>query len=48
MNVKEVSKKLFDLLGGKANITSNEACMTRLRVGVKDLSLVDVDQIRKL
>lgn len=48
MNVKEVSKKLFDLLGGKANITSNEACMTRLRVGVKDLSLVDVDQIRKI
>ncbi len=48
MDVKNVSRLLLEHLGGKENIISNEACMTRLRVGVKDLSKVSVDEIKKI
>lgn len=48
MNVNEVSKQLLEALGGKDNIRTNEACMTRLRVGVRDVSLVDVEAIKHL
>lgn len=48
MDYKQVSEELLLLLGGKDNITSNAACMTRLRVGVKDLSKVDLEQIKKV
>ena len=47
MDYKQVSEELLLLLGGKNNITSNAACMTRLRVGVKDLSKVDLEQLKK-
>ena len=46
MNEQEVCRLLLDALGGKQNIRSNDACMTRLRVGVRDLSRVDLDAIR--
>ena len=48
MDVNVVSNELLRALGGKENITSNEACMTRLRVGVKDMSKVDVDAVKKI
>lgn len=48
MDVNEVSRLLLQHLGGKENIISNEACMTRLRVGVKDLSKVSVEEIKKV
>lgn len=32
--------EIVDLLGGKANITDVDACMTRLRVSVKELDIV--------
>ncbi len=32
MSDKELSEKLLELLGGKGNVTSNAAGMTRLRV----------------
>lgn len=48
MNDKELSEKLLKLLGGKANVTANAACMTRLRVGVRDRSKVDVAGIKAL
>ncbi|MBE5909930.1 PTS transporter subunit EIIC [Pseudobutyrivibrio sp.] len=48
MDVKNVSRLLLEHLGGKENIISNEACMTRLRVGVKDFSKVSVDEIKKI
>lgn len=48
MNYKEVSEKLLALLGGKDNVTSNAACMTRLRVGVRDISKVNLEAIKKL
>lgn len=48
MNWEEISKELLSLLGGKSNIKSNMACMTRLRVGVKDVTKVDVDAIKQV
>ncbi|EMA6343699.1 PTS transporter subunit IIBC [Bacillus cytotoxicus] len=41
-NVKEgsLATKVIDLLGGKDNIADVDACMTRLRVTVKDLEVV--------
>ncbi|EGQ7928929.1 PTS transporter subunit EIIB [Vibrio vulnificus] len=35
-------------LGGKANIKSVDACITRLRVSVKDISHVDANQLKAL
>lgn len=39
---------LLPLLGGPANITSVAHCMTRLRLGLADRSLVDEDALRAL
>lgn len=43
----EIAVKAIDLLGGKENIVDVDACMTRLRVTVKDLSLVADDKAWK-
>ena len=43
-----LAAKLYELLGGKANVVDIENCTTRLRMGVNDTSKVDVDAIRKL
>lgn len=48
MNDKELSEKILELLGGKDNVTANAACMTRLRVGVRNRSKVDVAGIKAL
>lgn len=48
MDYKQISEELIRLLGGKTNVSSNAACMTRLRVGIKDMTKVDLDGIRKL
>ena len=48
MDAEAVSRQLLVELGGKENIVSNEACMTRLRVGVRDMSLVNLDNIRRV
>ena len=39
---------LLPLLGGPANVTSVAHCMTRLRLGLADRSLVDEDALRAL
>lgn len=48
MDYKKISEELLPLLGGKGNITSNAACMTRLRVGLKDTSKADMEGIKKV
>ena len=48
MNYKEISEQLLTLLGGKENITSNAACMTRLRVGLRSPSKADIEGIKKV
>lgn len=46
MDAKKIATEIFDLLGGKENITSNAVCMTRLRVGVKNE--VDIKAIKSV
>lgn len=46
MTDRELAQRLLELLGGTENVLSNAACMTRLRVGVKDVSKVDVAGIK--
>lgn len=48
MDDKELSEKILACLGGKGNVLSNAACMTRLRVGVSDMSKVDTEGIKAL
>lgn len=48
MDYKQISEQLVGLLGGTPNIISNAACMTRLRVGVRDVSKVDLEGIKKV
>lgn len=48
MTNKELAQKLLDLLGGKDNVLANAACMTRLRVTVKDAGNVDAEGIKAL
>lgn len=46
--LKEDSVKIIDALGGKKNIEDVDACITRLRVSVKDVSKVDKDTLKRL
>lgn len=48
MDYQQISEQLLKLLGGKENITSNAACMTRLRVGLKDVSKADIEGVKKV
>lgn len=43
----ELAKLLVDFLGGKDNVVKAANCMTRLRVEVKDESLVQEADIKK-
>ncbi|HEY7865425.1 MAG TPA: glucose PTS transporter subunit EIIB, partial [Psychromonas sp.] len=44
----EMSILLVAAFGGKPNIENLDACITRLRVTVKDISLVNKDELKKL
>ncbi|MDE5412390.1 glucose-specific PTS transporter subunit IIBC [Alkalihalobacterium chitinilyticum] len=44
----ELAKNVLHALGGKNNITALDACITRLRVSVKDPAEVDSSQLKKL
>lgn len=48
MNNREIAEKVLELLGSKSNVSSVATCMTRLRVGVKDNSLINIDEIKKI
>lgn len=48
MNDKELSSQLYTKLGGNENVVANDACMTRLRIRVKDTSKVDMQGIKEL
>ena len=43
-----MAEQLVLAFGGKANITSLDACITRLRVGVKDVAKVDQAKLKQL
>ena len=44
----ELAERLLELLGGVENVASNAACMTRLRVTVRDTTKVDAEGIRAM
>lgn len=44
----ELAGKLVAAFGGKDNITNLDACITRLRVSVADVELVDKEQLKHL
>lgn len=46
--IKDNAPKILEALGGKENIISVDACITRLRVEVKDVNLVNKEMIKAL
>lgn len=46
-NYRYMAKKMIDSLGGQNNIIDLENCITRLRVEVKDGTLIDDEKIRQ-
>ena len=47
MSTKSLANNIFKYLGGKNNISSAENCMTRLRVKVKDTSIVNYKALKE-
>lgn len=48
MNDKQLAEKILALSGGNSNITGVTHCMTRLRLSVKNNSVVKVSELEKL
>jgi Phosphotransferase system IIC components, glucose/maltose/N-acetylglucosamine-specific len=48
MNNKDVANEILKNVGGKENVTANVACMTRLRLGIKDNDKVNVDALKRI
>ena len=46
-NFDEVAKQIFDALGGHDNIVSIDNCITRLRLDVKDSSMINEQAIKR-
>ena len=45
---KQIAEEVLALVGGKENITSALHCMTRLRLVLKDFSVPNLDEIKKI
>lgn len=48
MDNKMLAKEILQLLGGKENVVTNAACMTRLRVGIREMKRVNLEDLKKL
>lgn len=48
MNNKDIANEILKNVGGKENVTANVACMTRLRLGIKDNDKVNVDALKRV
>ncbi len=48
MNNKDVANEILKNVGGKENVTANVACMTRLRLGIKNNDKVNVDALKRI
>jgi len=46
--LRDDAVKIIAALGGKENLEDVDACITRLRVSVKDVSKVDKDELKKI
>ncbi len=45
---KKIAEEVLAAVGGAANITSATHCMTRLRLNLKDQSIPNDDEIKKI
>ena len=48
VSVDEIAEVLVLAYGGADNITTTDACITRLRISVKDASLINQDKLKEL
>lgn len=48
MDAKNTAKEILKNVGGKENVNANVACMTRLRLGIKDNDKVNVDALKRI
>jgi PTS system N-acetylglucosamine-specific IIC component len=48
LNVSDFSVKLVERLGGKSNIDTLDACITRLRMTVKDANAIDEAALKSM
>ncbi|MCL1987319.1 MAG: PTS transporter subunit EIIC [Firmicutes bacterium] len=48
MDYAALAAKILELLGGKENVSTNAACMTRLRVGIKQMDKVNLVDLKAL
>ena len=48
MNYKEIANNILLNLGGKENINELTHCMTRIRLKIKDMSKVNMDNLKKI
>lgn len=48
MNVEQVATELLNNVGGSNNIKSNANCMTRLRLGLKNPKLANIEKLKKI
>jgi N-acetylglucosamine PTS system EIICBA or EIICB component len=46
-NHEYMAKKILENIGGKENVISNDHCMTRLRLELKDVNKVNVEKIKQ-
>ena len=45
MDSNAIAHEILNAIGGSKNLTHNEVCMTRLRLSINDMTLVDYDQL---
>lgn len=48
LGVSGLAQEYYDAIGGKANLVSCDACITRLRLTVNDASVIDEAKVKKL
>lgn len=48
VSTADLPYQIFDVMGGRENVTHLDACITRLRIQVNDVSIVDLKRLKKL
>ena len=45
MDSNAIAREILNAIGGSKNLTHNEVCMTRLRLSINDMTLIDHEQL---
>ncbi len=45
MDGNAIAHEILNAIGGSKNLTHNEVCMTRLRLSINDMTLIDHEQL---